>query len=411
MTSAVSRPNTDVIVIGAGIVGLATAMEILRRAPGAKILVVDKEERVARHQTSHNSGVIHRGVYYTPGSLKARLCVDGARRLLEFCSSREIPYRLIGKLIVAATESELPALDELRRRAEANGVPAISLVSESDIPKIEPHIVGAAALHSPKTGIVDFSAVATAYADEVRSGGGTILLGRRVTQMRERVDHMEITAGGQRMRAGVVVACAGLQSDRIAAMTERRRTAPHVVPFRGDYYLLRRGASVSVRSLVYPVPDPRFPFLGVHFTPRMNGDVWLGPNAVLAFAREGYRFRSFSLGDTAETLLYPGFWRLARRHWKVGAAEMWRDVSRGAFAAALRRYMPSIRDEDLVGHTSGVRAQAVQTDGALLDDFSITGHHRIVHVRNAPSPAATSSLAIGDAIARTVFERLETTNE
>lgn len=392
-------------MVGAGIVGLATAMHLLEQGPGLSVLVVDKEAEVGAHQTSHNSGVIHRGIYYAPGSVKARLCVEGARRLTAFCDAHDIPYRLIGKLVIAADESEVPALRELQRRGEANGVPGLRWVEADEIGGFEPHAVGVAALHSPATGIIDFGAVAKAFSAEVLRRGGAIRLAAEVTALRERRDSVEVVAGGESLSAAMVVTCGGLQSDRLAGMTESGHTPElRIVPFRGDYYFLRPKRSQLVRGLIYPVPDPRFPFLGVHFTPRMDGAVWLGPNAVLAFAREGYRLTDLSLRDLGATFGYAGFWRLAARHWQTGAAEIWRDVSRSAFARSLQRYIPTLRTDDLIGGSSGVRAQAVASDGSIVDDFVITGTGRAVHVRNAPSPAATSSLAIGEVIAKSVLE-------
>ena len=394
-------------MVGAGIVGLATALHLLEQEPALSVLVVDKESEVGAHQTTHNSGVIHRGIYYAPGSLKAKLCAEGARRLTAFCDTRGIPYRLIGKLIIASDESELSALRDLHRRGEANGVAGLRWMDADEIRDIEPHAIGAAALYSPSTGIVDFGSVATAYGTEVLRRGGRMRLGAEVTRLREREDHVEVTAGGVRLRAAVVVTCAGLQSDRLASMTEpAARPELRIVPFRGDYYFLRPDRRRLVHGLIYPVPDPRFPFLGVHFTPRLDGSVWLGPNAVLAFAREGYRLSDVSVRDLAATLGYPGFWRLAIRHWQTGAAEMWRDISRRAFAKSLQRYVPAVRTGDLVGRSSGVRAQAVGSDGSIVDDFAISGDGRAIHVRNAPSPAATSSLAIGELLGRRVLERL-----
>jgi (S)-2-hydroxyglutarate dehydrogenase len=402
-------PRTaDVAIVGAGIVGLAAAMQLLIRRPDASVVVLDKEERVGAHQTGHNSGVLHRGVYYAPGSLKARMCVDGAEQLSAFCAEHEIPISTIGKLIIAAEERELPALHELHRRAVANGVPGVRLVGGDEIPHIEREAIGVGALHSPTTGIVDFGRVANAYADEIAERGGVLHLGWEVTGIRRFRDHVEVRSGHRLIRAAVVATCGGLQSDRLASMTDDTgRPRVQIVPFRGDYYLLRPQERLQISGLIYPVPDPRFPFLGVHFTPRMSGDVWLGPNAVLAFAREGYRRRDVSLRDTTATLTYAGFWSLARKYWRVGAAEMWRDVSRSAFAAALRRYVPAIRDRDLVGHAAGVRAQAVTEDGSLVDDFDIAGDDQVMHVRNAPSPAATSSLSIGAYLADQLLERLE----
>lgn len=400
------RRGADVIVVGAGIVGLATAMQLLRREPQLTVLVLDKEAQVGRHQSGHNSGVIHRGVYYRPGSLKAGLCVAGAERLTRFCAEREIPFRLVGKLIIAADEAELPALDELERRGRANGVPNLRRLAGSEIGDVEPHAVGVAALHSPQTGIVDFGRVAAAYAEVFEAAGGTVRLGARVSGLDERDGEVDVRIGGDLLHAEVVVTCGGLHSDRLAAMGAITGRDIRIVPFRGDYYLLRADRASLVRGLIYPVPDTRFPFLGVHFTPRMDGEVWLGPNAVLAFAREGYRLHTISVGDLADTLRFAGFWRMAAHYWRVGAAEMWRDVSRKAFARALRRYLPEIRDSDLVGHASGVRAQAVAADGSLVDDFDISGEGRVMHVRNAPSPAATSSLAIGEWIAERAIARL-----
>lgn len=396
----------DVVVVGAGIIGLATAMRLLERHPGLKVLVVDKEADIGHHQTGHNSGVIHRGIYYAPGSLKAQLCVQGAERLTAFCDAHDIPYRLCGKLILAADASEVPALRELQRRGEANGVPELRWLEADEIASIEPHAVGVAALHSPLTGIVDFSRVARAYADEVVARGGEIALAAPVTSLREQSDHVEVVAGGRTIKAGLVITCAGLQSDRVAAMTEPGREQLRIIPFRGDYYVLAPSRSDLARGLIYPVPDPTFPFLGVHFTPRMDGSTWVGPNAVLAAAREGYRLRDVSVRDLAGTLLFRGFWRMALRYWRTGLAEMWRDVSRHAFADALRRYVPELRDDDLVSRTSGVRAQAMAATGDLVDDFVVTGSGRSIHVRNAPSPAATSSLAIADLIVDRADERL-----
>ena len=396
----------DVVVVGAGIIGLATAMRLLERHPGLKVLVVDKEADIGHHQTGHNSGVIHRGIYYAPGSLKAQLCVQGAERLTAFCDAHDIPYRLCGKLILAADASEVPALRELQRRGEANGVPELRWLEGDEIASIEPHAVGVAALHSPLTGIVDFSRVARAYADEVVALGGEIALAAPVTSLREHADQVEVVAGGRTINAGLVITCAGLQSDRVAAMTEPGRDQLRIIPFRGDYYVLAPSRSDLAHGLIYPVPDPTFPFLGVHFTPRMDGSTWVGPNAVLAAAREGYRLRDISVRDLAGTLFFRGFWRMALRYWRTGLAEMWRDVSRHAFAEALRRYVPELRDDDLVSRTSGVRAQAMAATGDLVDDFVVTGSGRSIHVRNAPSPAATSSLAIADLIVDRVDERL-----
>jgi (S)-2-hydroxyglutarate dehydrogenase len=398
MSATVGR--FDVVVVGAGIVGLASALRLLERHPGLRLLVVDKEQRIAHHQTGRNSGVVHRGVYYAPGSLKARLCVQGAVELVAFCERHDIRVDPVGKVIVALEASELPALHELHRRGIANGVPNLELIDEDRLREIEPHAAGIAALHSPQTAVVDFVAVAHAYARQVEESGGEIRLGRTVLSINERSDAVTVETDVETVHAAALVACAGLYSDRLAAMTDpdaNRRL--RIVPFRGDYYVLRPERRFLVRGLVYPVADPRFPFLGVHFTVRHDGEVWAGPNAVLAFGREGYRRLSVSPSELWDTLSYRGFWEVARRYWRVGAAEMWRDFVKSAFVSALRRYIPEVQDADLLAGPSGVRAQAVAVDGSLVDDFVVERSARSLHVRNAPSPAATSSLAIASLIA------------
>jgi len=390
----------DVVVVGAGIIGLASAMRLLERHPGLRLAVVDKEPEIARHQSGHNSGVLHRGMYYAPGSLKARLCVAGADELVAFCELHEIPVRSVGKVIVALDESELPALHELHRRGTENGVPDLALIGPDRLRELEPHAAGVHALHSPHTAVIDFTAVARAYAGELAARGGDVLLGHEVRAVTDRADGVTLETSQATLTARHVIACAGLQSDRLAALSDPGAARElKIVPFRGDYYVLRPERSTLVRGLIYPVPDPRFPFLGVHFTVRHDGQVWAGPNAVLAFKREGYGRFDISLRELADTLTYRGFWRVAVRHWRVGAAEMWRDFVRRAFVAALQRYVPDVRGDDLLPGPSGVRAQAVGIDGSLVDDFLVTRSGRTLHVRNAPSPAATSSLAIAALIA------------
>ena len=398
MTGSAGRH--DVAIIGAGIVGLATAFTLIDRHPRLRVVVVDKESRIAHHQSGRNSGVIHRGVYYAPGSLKARLCVEGAETLVQFCARRGIPVQLVGKVIVALDEAELPALHELQRRGEANGVPGLRMIDAAELREIEPHAAGIAALHSPSTGIVDFGAVVAAYADEFTSRGGEIRLRHRVRGISEHGDGVTLeTDEGPVIHATWLITCGGLQSDRLAAMSAPSAARDlRIVPFRGDYFVVRPERRSLVRGLIYPVPDPRFPFLGVHFTVRHDGEVWAGPNAVLAFRREGYRRLSMSPGELLDTLTYPGFWRVAGRFWRVGAAEMWRDFVKPAFVAALRRYVPDIAAEDLEPGPSGVRAQAIARDGTLVDDFLVERAGRALHVRNAPSPAATSSLGIASLI-------------
>ena len=400
----------DVVIVGGGIVGLATALRLLERRPGLRLAVLEKEAEVAVHQSGHNSGVVHAGLYYAAGSRKARFCREGKAELERFAAEHGIPIERCGKLVVAVEERELAGLDALRQRAEANGVEGLERVGPERMADIEPHVVGIAALHSPTTGVIDFRAVSLALADEVGARGGDILLACRV----EAIERHALGAGEElvvrwsdgELRAGSLISCAGLHSDRVAAMTGH---AGHerIVPFRGDYLCLRPEARHLVRALIYPVNDPRFPFLGIHLTRRIDGEVWAGPNAVLAFAREGYRRRDISAHDLAETLGDRGFLRLALRFWRFGAAEMWRDVSRAAFAAAVRRYVPEIRDRDLVAGPSGVRAQSVRLNGEMVDDFSIGGSGRILHVRNAPSPAATASLAIGRELADMAERRFD----
>jgi len=390
----------DIAIIGAGIVGLASAMKLLNRRPSLRIVVLDKEPEIAMHQTGHNSGVIHSGIYYAPGSMKAVMCVAGKNKLIQFCDERDIPYNLCGKVIVATRAEELPRLENLHKRGIENGVPGLEMIGPERLRELEPCVVGVQALYSPTTGIVDYTRVAHAYADEVRAKGGEILVNHEVVAIEQRDGRYYLETSGGTVEATYVVSCAGLLADRVAALTGAPST-PKIVPFRGDYYVLKPEKSDMVKGMIYPVPDPRFPFLGVHFTMRMDGEVWLGPNAVLAFAREGYKRFDLNPRDLAETLTYRGFGMLAMKFWRTGVDEMYRDFSKAAFLAALREYMPSLRGEDIVFGPSGVRAQALGFDGSLVDDFIVNHKGSTLHVRNAPSPAATSSLAIGELIADT----------
>lgn len=393
-----SDTRFDVVVVGAGIVGLATARELLHRRPGTRLAVLDKEPVVGAHQTSHSSGVIHRGVYYVPGSLKARLCVEGAERLLAYCDERGIPVLRCGKVVVATDASELDRLEELHRRSLANGVPRVELIGPERLRELEPHVAGVRALHSPETSVVDFALVAAAYADDVRAAGGQILLGREVRALSPRTGTTAIETSHGDVESERVVVCGGAYADRLATLTGAPPD-PRIVPFRGDYLALRPDRRHLVRGLVYPVPDPEFPFLGIHTTVRPDGDVWLGPNAVLALAREGYRRRDVSARDVRETLRSPGFRRLARRHWRMGAGETVRDLSTRRFVASARKLLPELELGDVVRGPSGIRAQALAPDGTLVDDFVFHEADGVVHVRNAPSPGATSSLAIASVIA------------
>ncbi|MET8145152.1 L-2-hydroxyglutarate oxidase [Sphaerisporangium sp. NPDC005288] len=378
-------------IIGAGILGLAVARELAAR--GATVTVLDKEDRVAAHQTGRNSGVVHAGIYYTPGSLKARLCREGAALLREYCAEHHIPYEEIGKLVIAATAAERAGLRRIAARARENGVPDVAELDALGLREIEPHAVGVGAVHSPRTAIVDFPAVARRLAEDVAASGGSVRLGRPVRALRETASGVEVLAGRTRLVFDRLIACAGLQSDAVAAMGGYAGDV-RIVPFRGEYYKLAGTAKGLVRGLVYPVPDPRYPFLGVHLTRRIDGEVLVGPNAVLALAREGYSWRQVSPGDLRDILTWPGTRRMAARHWRTGLAEVYGSLAKRAFLTAARRYVPVLAPHDLVRTTGGVRAQAVGRDGSLLDDFVVDVHGRVILVRNAPSPAATSSLAI-----------------
>lgn len=396
----------DVVVVGGGIVGLATAYRLLEARPGLRLAVLEKEPELASHQSGHNSGVVHAGLYYAPGSLKARLTREGKAELEAFCAARAIPLEQTGKLVVALSEDELPRFEALRERAAANAVPGLEVLGPERIHEIEPHAAGIRALWSPSTGIVDFRVVALAYADEVRARGGAISTSRAVTGIETRPGQIVVRTNSGEIVAAAVIACAGLWADRVAALTgDAGPGAPRIVPFRGDYYTLTPDARHLVRGLIYPVPDPRLPFLGVHFTRRIDGQVWAGPNAVLAFARAGYRRRDLSVRDLAGTLAYPGFRRLALKYLRTGLAEMWRDLSKGAFLAELQRYVPELRGEQITFGPSGVRAQALAPDGTMVDDFDLAGSGRVLHVRNAPSPAATASLAIGRVLAQRAMDQ------
>jgi L-2-hydroxyglutarate oxidase len=392
----------DVVVVGAGIVGLAVARELLQRYPRLKLGVLDKEPTIGQHQTGHNSGVLHSGIYYAPGSLKAKLCVEGQRELYSYCEKKGIPTDRCGKVIVASTEAELPRLENLIERGAANGVQGLEMIGPEELKELEPHCVGVKALWSPNTGIVDFSRIARAYAEDITSSGGDVLPGFGVDKFSERPARVILETSAGEVEAKHVVACAGLHSDRVAHMTGAPRD-PRIVPFRGDYWVLRPDRKHLSRNLIYPVPDPSFPFLGVHFTRRLDdGSVWLGPNAVLAFSREGYRRLDLRPKDLFEAIAYPGFQKLAGKFWQTGMTEMVRDFSKEAFLKSLQVYIPELELADLLPGPSGVRAQALGPDGALVDDFVFnTQGNRIVHVRNAPSPGATSSLAIGRMIADT----------
>lgn len=400
--------TVDVAIVGGGIVGLATARQLLIDRPSLQVVVLEREAELATHQSGHNSGVIHAGLYYAPGSLKARLCRDGKAMLETYATEKGIPFQRPGKLVVAVGEDELPRLEALRVRAEQNGVPGLEVVDPGRIRELEPHVVGLRGLWSPTTGIIDFRRVALSYADDVVELGGSIRTAWKVDAIDERTTVCTLSGpGGDTVDARYVISCAGLWADRVSRLSGDSPGARsfRIVPFRGDYYTLTGAGRDLVKGLVYPVPDPRFPFLGVHFTRRHDGAVWAGPNAVLALKRTGYRRRDFSPRDVVDALGYRGFLRLAARHWRFGAAEMWRDLSKRAFLADMRRYVPDIGADQIAFGPSGVRAQAVRADGTLVDDFDFVASDRILHVRNAPSPAATASLAIGRHLAVQAADR------
>jgi len=406
MTAGHAADRADICIVGGGILGLATALRLLEAKPDLRVVIVEKEATLASHQTGRNSGVIHAGLYYQPGSMKARLCREGKQDLERFCEAHDIPVERTGKLVVVIEEDELERFSALKERALANGVEGLEDVGPERLREIEPHAAGIRALWSPGTGIVDYLRVAFAYADEVRAKGGVIETSREVTAITRRGEEMVVGTSTGDLVARRVIACAGLWADRVAAMTgEDTAQAPRIVPFRGDYYTLTPDARPLVRGLIYPVADPQFPFLGIHLTKRIDGNVLAGPNAVLAFKREGYRRRDLSVRDLAGALAYPGFLRLATRYWRMGMMEQWRDWSKRSFLAAVQRYVPEIRSEQLVFGPSGVRAQALARDGSMVDDFLLGGSDRVLHVRNAPSPAATSSLAVGRVLAEEAISR------
>ncbi|MET8664230.1 L-2-hydroxyglutarate oxidase [Streptomyces tendae] len=389
-------------IVGAGIVGLATGREIALRRPGTRVVVFEKEKQVSLHQTGHNSGVVHAGIYYTPGSLKADLTVRGVALLREYCQDRELPYREIGKLVMAVRQDELGRMENLYERAKNNHVPDLRRVSKDEIKELEPNAGGIAALHSPRTAITDYPAVAREFAKDIADAGGEVRLGFPVTGITNVPGGIEVASGQQRLKVDRLVLCAGLQSDSVARLAQDKQE-PRIIPFRGEYMLLKPDRTHLVRGLVYPVPDPRYPFLGVHFTPRVDGTVEVGPNAVLALAREGYRLTKVSPKDLLGLAAYPGSWRMAARHWRTGVKEYRGSLSTTAFMKDAGLYVPGVGAGDVIRGGAGVRAQALDRDGTLVDDFRIHRVGRITAVRNAPSPAATASMAIAEHIVGAVF--------
>lgn len=396
----------DVVIVGGGIVGLATAYSLLTTNPALKLVVLEKEPSLGAHQTGHNSGVIHSGLYYKPGSLKAKNCIEGYAKLLQFCREHEIAHEICGKIVVALSEQERSQLEMLRQRGEQNGLTGIRRLNKTEIVEIEPHCTGIDGLFVPQTGIVDYTAVVMRLAERIQNFGGEILTSSEVVEIKESSNTVLVCTKQQRFTTRALITCGGLQSDRLAMQTQPDLDL-RIIPFRGEYFELKESAKHLVNSLIYPVPDPNFPFLGVHFTRRIDGTIECGPNAVLAFAREGYRKTDISIREFSQTLAWPGFRKIAFKYWRTGLGEYHRSFSKNAFVAALQKLVPEITANDLQPTGAGVRAQACSRAGSLLDDFEIRQIGRVVHVCNAPSPAATASLAIGDAIASRVSSIVE----
>jgi len=388
----------DFVIVGGGIVGLATARELLYRFPRTKLVLIEKEGTLASHQSSHNSGVIHSGIYYKKDSLKAKLCREGREAIWAYCKKRSIPFKTVGKLIVALTADEVGRLDDLYERGLENGVPGLILVDGKDIKEYEPYCTGLKALYSPSTGIIDWKRVCLEFAQDAKRSGAELVTSEEVTSIEKRSGTFVVKTPNNEFESRNVITCGGLYSDRLAQMTSGS-PHPKIIPFRGDYLLLKKEKCHLIKGNIYPVPDPRLPFLGVHFTPTMDGRVLLGPSVVLAFAREGYSFNQLNVSELMETLTYPGFAKLAFKYWKTGISELYCDVVVDAYIKNLRKYIPEIEPSDCIPGPSGVRAQAVNLDGTMVDDFKLEYDDGIMHVRNAPSPAATSSLAIAKYIA------------
>jgi len=391
--------RSDFIVIGGGIVGLAAGLRILEANPGKKLLLLEKESSLGQHQTGHNSGVLHAGLYYKPGSLKAKLAVEGLRQMVVFCQRHGVAHEQCGKIVVATEPDELPRLEKLMERGVANGLKGLRKLSPEQIREIEPYAAGLAAIHVPEEGIVDYAGVVEAMAKEIKALGGEIRNGERVDRLKEAGGIWRVETSSETYETKQVVACAGLHSDRVALRSGMKPTAK-IIPFRGEYYMIRKERQFLVRNLIYPVPDPQFPFLGVHFTRMVKGGVEAGPNAVLAMAREGYTWGDINIMDLAESLSFPGLWKFMLKYPSICSYEIWRSINRREFCRSLQKLVPEICEQDLETGSAGVRAQAMSSDGSLVEDFSFVEEPGILHVVNAPSPAATASLAIGEYVAR-----------
>jgi L-2-hydroxyglutarate oxidase len=400
----------DLTIVGGGILGLATALKLIRAHPSLRLLILEKEAEIARHQTGNNSGVIHSGLYYRPGSLKARSCVAGRKELMAFCDENAVPYEICGKVVVATSEEELPRLEELHRRGIANGLKDLQIIGPERLKELEPHATGIKGLHVPETGIIDYKKVAAAYAEKIRDAGGDIRLSQRVVGILDRPEEIVLQTSGGDYRTKHLINCCGLQSDIVAQMmggANNSEEEHRIIPFRGEYYKIAPERQFLVRNLIYPVPDPTFPFLGVHFTRMARGGVEAGPNAVFAYAREGYRHTDINLSDLWRTISFKGFWAITGKYWQTGFGELYRSLSKSAFVRALQKLLPEIRESDLVPGGAGVRAQAVSASGALVDDFVIKQSRKSIHVLNAPSPGATASLAIGQQICEMAEKNFE----
>jgi len=392
----------DIIIIGAGIVGLASALKILEAKPGLNLLIIEKENDICKHQTGNNSGVIHSGIYYKPGSLKSKNCRRGYELLIDFCNKHNVKYEICGKVIVATNENELQALDNIYKRGIENGLQDLKILSKEELKEIETHVNGIKGIKVPQTGIINYYEVAKAIETQIKKYNAEILFNEEVKNIITNSEATEIVTNKNSYKTKYLVSCAGLHSDRIAKLTDKKLPL-RIIPFRGEYYKLKEEKRYFVNSLIYPVPDPQFPFLGVHFTRMINGEVEAGPNAVLAFKREGYSKFSFNIKDSFETFTWPGFAAVAKKYWKTGFGEFYRSFNKKAFVNALQKLIPEITEEDLIPGGAGVRAQACDISGGLLDDFYFVENKNVVHVCNAPSPAATSSLAIGEAVASKIF--------
>ncbi len=397
----------DVIIVGGGAVGLATALQLTNQNPSLKVVLLEKETVVANHQTGNNSNVIHSGVYYKPGSLKAINCIRGYTLLIDFCRKHNVPFNLCGKVIVATSEKELPFLNTIMERGLQNGLQNLKKLNQAELKEYEPHVAGIAGIHVPQTGIVDYRVVAEKYAEVFEKQRGEIKLGEKVIDVKLGNDSVVVVTQNSSYTARLMVNCAGLYSDKIAALT-RKDLNFKIIPFRGEYYKLKKEKEYLVKTLIYPVPDPNFPFLGVHFTTMVGGGVECGPNAVLAFKREGYKKSDINLAELAESLAWPGFRKVASKYWRTGMGEMYRSFSKAAFTKALQKLMPEINEDDLIEGGAGVRAQACDRDGGLVDDFMILEDKLVINVCNAPSPAATSSLSIGETVANLAMKRFKT---